>query len=47
MTNMQPAGQTATDQPCARHTAADAGEAYWFCSTGASAIRPHSAHEPS
>jgi mannose-6-phosphate isomerase-like protein (cupin superfamily) len=30
MTNMQPAGQTATDQPWARHTAADAGEAYWF-----------------
>jgi mannose-6-phosphate isomerase-like protein (cupin superfamily) len=30
MTDSQLTSQTATDQPWARHTAADAGEAYWF-----------------
>jgi len=30
MTDSHLTGQTATDQPCARHTEAGAGEAYWF-----------------
>jgi len=30
MTDSQLTSQTATDQPWARHTAADAGETYWF-----------------
>ncbi len=30
MTDSHLTGQTATDQPCARHTKAGAGETYWF-----------------
>ena len=30
MTDTHLDGRAATDQPCARHTAAGAGEAYWF-----------------